>query len=60
MGSDDNSVYALKTGKRVLKRVLWSHATGKGVDSTAALSPGGDALYIGSYDDNVYALETKA
>ena len=44
----------------MLKRVLWSHATGKGVDSTAALSPGGDALYIGSYDDNVYALETKA
>lgn len=58
VASDDNSVYALKTAQHVLERVLWTFATGKGVDTKAALSPNGDTLFIGSYDKNVYALAT--
>ena len=58
MASDDNSVYALKTAPRVLKRVLWSYATAKGVDTKPVLSPDGDTLFIGSYDNNIYALST--
>jgi serine/threonine-protein kinase len=49
VGSWDNDVYALnaKTGD-----LLWSYATGAGVDSSPAVANG--VVYVGSGDSNVF------
>jgi hypothetical protein len=42
--------------KLALKRVVWRHATQKGIDGTPAVSADGSMVYVGSFDNNVYAL----
>jgi outer membrane protein assembly factor BamB len=53
-GSDDNKVYARHRDGSP----KWTVATGGNVKSTPALSSDGKALYVGSNDDNVWALNT--
>ena len=38
------------------KRLEWKFATGGGVVSSPALSPDGSTVYVGSWDDNLYAV----
>jgi outer membrane protein assembly factor BamB len=52
-GSDDGYVYALNAGN--LADVIWSYDTGGPVQFSSPAVTGGVA-YIGSHDDNVYAL----
>jgi outer membrane protein assembly factor BamB len=53
-GSNDNKVYAVSsTGG-----LKWSYTTGNQVHSSPALSGDGSTVYVGSTDDNIYALAT--
>ena len=43
---------------KVMERKKWSYATGDAVGSSPTVSSDGSVLYIGSYDKNVYAINT--
>jgi outer membrane protein assembly factor BamB len=40
----------------MVERVMWSFATGDPFFSSPALSPDGSTVFVGSYDNSVYAL----
>lgn len=52
VGNLDGTMYALSTADGTLK---WRFKTGGGITSTAFIE--GEALYFGSKDDNVYAID---
>jgi len=54
-GSCDDKVYAVSSSGSL----KWSYTTGGTVYSSPALSGDGKTLYVGSNDDNVYALKTS-
>ncbi|MCX6356187.1 MAG: PQQ-binding-like beta-propeller repeat protein [Candidatus Aureabacteria bacterium] len=51
---DTKAVYALDYGSRSL---TWSYLTGGTLQSSPAIAPDG-GVYIGSYDNNIYALNS--
>lgn len=55
-GSLDNQVYSI-TSEGSLR---WTRATGDWVESSPALSPDESAIYVGSWDDRLYALDTES
>lgn len=53
-GSDDETVYALRTTGASPGQLLWSYATGGVIVDSIAVADG--IVYTGSADDNMYAL----
>ena len=54
-GSLDNKVYSI-TPEGLVR---WTRETGDWVESSPALSPDESIVYIGSWDDSLYALDTS-
>ena len=48
----------MKNHQKIDAEVAWKFATGDNVYSSPVLSPDGSTVYVGSYDDNLYALHT--